>query len=127
MEGIGDLVQAAKTYHFDQAQGLWDRMHAHRWDARGPVYIAPHDDDPATWEGIAEFVYMLWSYEWHIEAEVDLARLGKPFLCLECGDKKKAGWQPRLCFDHAFDSFGYDEVLRRSRSLDPRRKAKVAA
>jgi len=120
-------LEAQKAAYFDHAQAHRDMVDG--FDGGGPLwrYVPPKDDDPLTWEGIAEFEYHHWAYLWLLEAEAELALYGKPFYCKACGHKRAPGRRARLCFDHAFDSFGYDEVLRRSRSLDPRRRSKAVA
>ena len=122
-------TEEALAYHNDAAATAVVRLKAHTWDERGPRFVPPSDDDPETWQGIAEYVYRLWIYEWHIEAVAALTVGGKPFYCPPCGDKHVKGWQARLCLDHAWEAWGYDSVLARSRDLDPRRvrRAEVAA
>ena len=113
--------------HGRRAEALAEKHRDFSWGEEGPVYVAPTSDDPMTWRGIAAYVFILWRYEFHIDAIADLRVDERPHQCPECNGLPAKGWRGRLCLPHAWDAWGYDWVLARARDLDPRRARKAVA
>ena len=127
--GAADVARDQAAKHSQRAEALAQKHRDFTWGDEGPVYVAPTSDDPMTWRGIAAYVFILWRYEFHIEAIADLRVDERPHHCPECDGRPAKAWRGRLCLPHAWEAWGYDDVLARARDLDPRRlrRAEVAA
>ena len=126
---LSGLVTDQIAKHSARADALAAKHRSFTWGSEGPTYVPPTGDDPATWSGIAAYVFILWRYEFHIEAIADLRVDERPHQCPDCDGPPAKGWRGRLCLPHAWDAWGYDSVLARARDLDPRRlrRSEVAA